>query len=137
MRAVTLCVVACSIVVPTEASSAKQPAATSVCELARNAAKLTGKRLQVEGYILSLSSHGFVLVGKRRDCASQLALRIDNVNGTDAWRKAFATSLGPKRAMLVGTVGWEKARATGGRNPSLAVEQVVYLSQREADADDF
>jgi hypothetical protein len=137
MRALLLCIIACGIVVPLGAGSAKQPTTTSVCYVARNAGKLIGKRVHAEGYVLNLGSHGFVLAAKRSDCSSLLALHIDNVSGTEDWQKAFATSLGPRHAILVGTVGWEAAQAMQGRNPSLTVERVVYLSQHEAGANDF
>ena len=123
---------------PNRAVAAGRPGPSPVCEVARDAAELIGKRVRVEGYIWDLSSHGFVLTGKRRDCkVGQLSLWTENVDSSPTWRRAFANSLGPKRAVLVGTVRWQRARFSGGRNPSLTVERVEYVSQREADLKDF
>lgn len=116
--------------------AAGQPA--HVCQVSHAAAKLIGKRLRVEGYIWDLGSHGFVLSGKRDDCkAGQLGLWTNQVNGSPAWRNAFANSLGPKRAVLVGTIRWQEARFGAGRHPALTVERVEYVSPREADLKDF
>ena len=129
VRAFFLCAVVGSVLVPTNATAAGQPASTSVCQVIRDAGKLIGKRLRVEGYIWDLDTHGFVLTGKRRHCErGLLVLLTGRVENTQTWLKAFASSPGgPKRAILVGTVGWAKARF-GGRNPALTIQQVVYLS---------
>jgi hypothetical protein len=137
VRAFFLCAIVGSVVVPAHAIAALQPASTSVCDVSRDAGKLIGRRLRVEGYVLNLGSHGLVLTGARRDCElGQLVLRIDHVANNKAWQKAFANSLGPKRAILVGTVGWERARF-GGRNPALTVEQVIYLSPHDTELSNF
>jgi hypothetical protein len=139
MRAFFLCALVGSLIAPMSASAAGQPAPTSVCQVIRNAAKLTDKRLRVEGYVSDLGSHGFVLIGKRRDCREEgiLVLRIGRVRSNEAWRKAFAGSAGLKRAILVGKVGWVPSQYFGGRNPALTVERVIYLSQQQADESDF
>jgi hypothetical protein len=46
--------------------------ARSVCWVSANAGKLIGKRVRVSGYVVDLSSHGFVLTGKR-GCDGSLA----------------------------------------------------------------
>lgn len=118
-------------------SVAGQSAPAPVCEVARDAAKLIGKRVRVEGYVWDLGSHGFVLTGRRQDCKfGQLGLWTQHVDSSPTWRKAFATSLGPKRAILVGIVRWQKTRL-GGRNSALTIERVDYLSRREAGTKDF
>jgi hypothetical protein len=138
VKAFLRCALVGFILIPNNATAAVWPASTPVCQASRDARKLIGKRVRVEGYILNLSSHGFVLTSKRRDCElGQLFLKTRRVDSSPDWRHAFARSLGPKRAILVGTVQWEKARFTRGRNPTLAVERIVYLSQRDADPKDF
>jgi hypothetical protein len=138
VRAIFLCAVFGSLAVPADAVETVQPASTSVCKVASDAAKLIGKRLRVDGYVSNLGAHGFVLVGKRRDCEGQLVLRVRQSATGKAWRMAWNNgSLGPKRAILVGTVGWLKARYGDGRNPALTVEQVVYLSPSDSNQDDF
>jgi len=134
VRAFFLCAVVGSLLIPASAIAAAKPASTSVCQVSRDASKLIGKRLRVDGYVSNLGTHGFVLVGKRQDCEGKLVLRTGQAARSKAWRKAWDDgSLVPKRAVLVGTVGWQKARFTDGRNPALTVEQVVYLSPHEAD----
>jgi hypothetical protein len=123
---------------PSAAAAAVQPSAVPVCQIAHDAAKLIGKRVRVSGYIWDLSSHGFVLTSKRRDCnVGQLGLWTEDVDSSPTWRSAFANSLGPKRAVLVGTVRWQHARFGKGRNPALTVERIEYLGRREADLKDF
>jgi hypothetical protein len=138
VRAIFLWAVVGSLCVPANAIAAAPSASTSICQVSRDAAKLIGKRLRVEGYVFNLGSHGFVLVGKRRECEGQLVLRIGHPGSSKAWRAAWNDgSLGPKRAILVGTVGWQKARLTDGRNPALTVEQVIYLSPHDGNLSDF
>lgn len=112
--------------------------AVPVCQVARNAEALIGKRVRVEGYVLNLSSHGLVLTAKRRDCdAGQLSLWTELVDSDPAWRAVFPRSFGPRRAILVGTVRWQPARFGSGRNPALTVERVDYLSRINAKDKDF
>jgi len=102
------------------------------------ATKLIGKRVTVEGYIFDLSSHGFALIGKRRECLGALFLLTEQVDSGAIWRKAFANSLGPKRAVLVGTVGWQQPHFGGsGHVPALRVERVQFLSPHEAALKNF
>lgn len=110
---------------------------TPVCQVIRDARELIGKRVQVDGYVQNLGSHGFVLTGRRSDCDGILVLRIEALVSNRSWWKAFENSLGPKRATLVGTVGWQKARYDNGRNPALEVDRVLYLSPQEANPTDF
>lgn len=138
MRLIVLSTFSLGLLPLSPAVAVRQSAPTTVCQVARDAAKLIGRRVRVEGYIFDLSSHGFVLIDKRQACkAGQLGLWTQHVNGSPAWHKAFANSLGPKRAILVGTVRWQKARVSGGRNPALAIERVEYLGQRDADLKEF
>ena len=138
MRLFLLGTIIVGVLNPSMAVAAGKPAPSSVCQVARDAAKLIGKRVRVEGYVWDLSSHGFVLTGKRRDCkVGQLGLGTEHVKSRPTWRKAFANSQGPKRAILVGTVRWQKAGFSGGRNPALTVERVEYIGRREADLKDF
>jgi hypothetical protein len=138
MRLLSLVLVVGAALTQSAVLAAEQLAPSPVCQVARDAAKLIGKRVRVEGYVWNLSSHGFVLTGKRRDCKSgQLGLWTKDVADNVTWRSAFATSLGPKKAILVGTVRWQQARFSGGRNPALTVERVEYLSPREADLQRF
>ena len=119
-------------------ASAGQFAPTPICQISRDAAKLIGKRVKVEGYIFNLGSHGFVLTGKRRDCNAVLGLWTANVDGTPMWRRAFENSLGPKLAVLIGIMKWQQPHFGGpGHVPALTIEHVQYLSQREADLKDF
>jgi len=114
------------------------PPPLSVCAASESATKFIGKRVRVEGYIFDLSSHGFVLASDRT-CKSRGQLKLVIKNGvyeSEVWRKAFAKSLGPKRAILVGIVHWRDARA-GGRAPALLVERVEYIANREADLKSF
>lgn len=119
-------------------SAAAQGRTLPVCHVSADAAKFIGKRVRVEGYIFDLSSHGFVLASKR-NCKGrgQLGLWVQRVADTPVWRKAFTDSGGPKRAVLVGVVRWNKLRYGAGRNPALTVERVVSISSREADPEDF
>jgi hypothetical protein len=138
MRLYFLGIVVCAVAGPSIAIAADQRHPAAVCQVARDAAKMIGQRVRVEGYVWDLGSHGFVLTGKRRDCkAGQLGLWTDHVDSNPAWRKAFAQSLGPKRAILIGTVRRQQARFSKGRNPGLTVERLEYLSQREANLKDF
>ena len=117
---------------------ATQSSTLHVCQVARHASDLIGHRVRVEGYVLDLGSHGFVLVGRRRECtAGQLGLWTADVGNSPTWRTAFSTSVGPKRAILVGIVRWEQAHFGTGHKPALRLERVEYLSQRDADLKDF
>lgn len=138
MRLLLLGTIIVGVLNPSMAVVAGQPAPAPVCQVARDAAKLIGKQMRVEGYVWDLGSHGFVLTGKRQDCkVGQLSLWTEQVNSSPTWRKAFANSQGPKRAILVGTVRWQKAGFSGGRNPALTVERIEYVSRSEADLKDF
>ena len=122
----------------TSSGYGEHPRTSSACQVAHDAARLIGKRVRVEGYIWNLSSHGFVLAGRRRDCrVGQLRLWTDSVDGSAIWQKVFRQGLGPNRAILVGTVRWHQARFGDGHNPGLRVERIEYLSQREANVEDF
>lgn len=108
-----------------------------VCRVSAIPANWIGKKVRVEGYIVDLSSHGFVLVSAR-GCTGhgQLVLLTSLVDGTMAWQSAFAESAGPKRAVLIGRVRWTQARA-GGRIPALKVFHVESIARREARSDEL
>jgi hypothetical protein len=132
------CLFGLGLLTPAAASQLVAHQPMSVCVASANAPKLAGKRIRVEGYIFDLSSHGFVLASKR-SCQSrgQLGLLTNRVHDTQVWRGAFAKSMGPKRAVLIGVVQWRKARDGGGQVPVLAVERVESIAAREADLNDF
>jgi hypothetical protein len=138
VRAIRLCLLIGCVVSQPSAHAAAQAAAVPVCQVIRNNTKLIGKRVTVEGYIFDLSSHGFALIGKRRECLGALFLLTEQVDSGAIWRKAFANSLGPKRAVLVGTVGWQQPHFGGsGHVPALRVERVQFLSPHEAALKNF
>jgi Domain of unknown function (DUF4431) len=115
------------------ASIASQLRTIPVCSAIWGADQLIGQRVRVEGYILSLGSHGFVLASKRRDCkrGGQLGLQVgDSVINDPSWRRAFRNSLGPKRATVIGTVKWREAGLVSARNPALTVERVQLIGER-------
>lgn len=105
-----------------------------VCKISTEAREWIGKRVTVEGYIVDLGTHGFVLVASA-GCKqfNQLGLTVNQVEGTAIWRNAFSTSLGPKRGILVGVVQWRRA-PMGGFNPDLQVERIVSIAKHEADS---
>jgi hypothetical protein len=105
----------------------------SVCRVSAEARDWVGKRIVVQGYIVDLGSHGFALVSGR-ECKTngQLALFTGNVGGSAIWQKAFTGSIGPKHAVLIGVVRWERARVSG-HVPALEVEQVASIANHEAD----
>ena len=113
------------------AASGKQPK-LDVCRVAAQSADWIGKVVRVEGYVVNLGTHGYVLTSGR-GCAGrgQLGLSTDQIDGTAIWQKAFASSDGPKRAVLIGKIRWEQARM-GGRNPALELQRVESISSREA-----
>lgn len=122
---------------PNTAVAIKLPPPVSACQASKHAAQLIGRSVLVEGYVINLGSHGFALVGKRRDCPTGLLrLRTDNLGSQSVWWKRFATNLGPRRATLLGWVRWQNARF-GDRRPVLLIDQVLYLSPRESDPKDF
>jgi hypothetical protein len=108
-----------------------------VCRIAATPEDWIGKAVHVEGYVVDLSSHGFVLTGGG-ECTGhgQLQLFINLIDRTPIWRNAFAGSSGPKRAILIGRVHWTRAQM-GGRNPSLEVLRVESIAAREARWDEL
>lgn len=137
MKAFVLYAVLGGVVIPSPSTAAGKSASASVCHVIRDARELIGERVQVDGYVQDLGSHGFVLTGMRRNCAGILVLQIQALASNRSWWKAFGDSVGPKRATLVGTVRWVKPRYDNGRIPALKVERVLYLSSEEANPKDF
>lgn len=115
------------------AASPRSPA--PVCQIARDAAKLIGQRVRVEGYVWNLGTHGFVLTGERQCKSGLLSLSAEHVSGTPIWRKAFADKMGVRRAVLTGTVRWKKFEF--GHRPALSIERVEHVGRREADLPNF
>lgn len=108
-----------------------------VCRIAATPKNWIGKAVRVEGYVVDLSSHGFVLTGGR-GCMGhgQLGIVTNLIDGAPIWRNAFAGSSGPKRAILIGRVHWTRAQM-GGRNPSLEVLRVESIAAHEARWDEL
>ena len=134
MRMSFVSTILASLLGATAAGTARHAAPVSVCKVVLTAGKLIGKQVRVEGNVWNLGTHGFALTGRRPDCGDgQLGLWTSHVDRSSIWQRAFSNSSGPKRAILIGVVRWEKPRFTAGRNPALTVTEVEYLSQREAD----
>ena len=108
-----------------------------VCRIAASPKNWIGKAVRVEGYVVDLSSHGFVLTGGR-GCMrhGQLGIVTNLIDGAPIWRNAFAGSSGPKRAILIGRVHWTRAQM-GGRNPSLEVLRIESIAAHEARWDEL
>ena len=124
--------------VPTLATATPSgQSAIDVCRIAAAPENWIGAKVRVEGYVIDLSSHGFVLVSGR-GCTGhgQLGLLTNSVDGAPTWRSAFGKSSGPKRAVLIGRVRWTRAQM-GGRNAALVVLQVESIADREAHLDEL
>jgi len=102
----------------------------SACQIAREARKLIGKTVKVEGYIADLSSHGLALVGKQR-CALKIIMSDDDVYRAFMKSYGYRDHGGLNRAVLVATISWTDRHLLPGRTPALDIKRVDYLSQQE------
>lgn len=110
------------------AHAATSPPPLTVFQVRAQASHLIGTQIRVEGYIVNLNSHGWVLATKpscKRE--SQIGLRVERVEDTAAWKKAFRDSWGPKRAVLIGVLRW-----VNPVYPELTIQRVQNISSREA-----
>lgn len=126
-------IAAAALLLATAANPAVTNRATiSACRVAATPAAWVGKEVRIEGYIVNLSSRGFVLVAARGCRAgSLLGLQVNKVRHTAIWRNAdFGTVSGPKRAVLVGKVRWRQPPLRG--RADVEIIRLDSLSKRDA-----
>jgi hypothetical protein len=100
----------------------------SACQLSAEADAFVGGHVQVHGYVINLSSHGFILVADK-NCKTDALIQLDVGSAMHA-TLVFAETAGPREATLSGTMKWGKTQL-GNRIPVLEVETVDQVSSAD------